>query len=122
MSTNPELIRELQSLLVAALIKGLREPKPSTELLAVARSLVHYFGEPLEPSEAERKALQKLHKLHLRRLLEAVMDRQRPPSASMLAEARQTLASGAMQSLAMDSEAREAAVKLLKARVPFTSQ
>jgi len=80
-----ELWRTFKDALMARLQCG---PKlPSAELLACCRKFLRDSAQPVPSDEATQKDLERLQRLYLQRLVEALA--QPNPSAAVLAEARQ---------------------------------
>jgi hypothetical protein len=115
-----EDLQELHRLLVASVEAALREPRPSVELLSVTRRVIHDSNAPVELTGRDKATLRRLHRLYLRKLYEAIVEG--PPSAAVLAEVRLTLATAPLEDLADDLKARDAALLLVKAGLPFVSK
>lgn len=113
-------MEELYAVLLEDIVRRLKKPDPPAELLSVARTLFLAAGPVVGDISGKHQAtLSRLRRLHLVRLLEAVQDTEKRPTAAIFGEVRQLLASAPFQDLVVDMKARAEASKLALASLPF---
>ena len=114
-----EELHALHRLVTQKLIEEMRDD-PSAEAMQCARRLVADSGVTAD-TEADRKALRRLHKLYLCELLRAMTDPDSVPPASLLAEVGHALRTARVEVNDKDPAAVRAVVDLSKLRLPFSS-
>lgn len=117
---TPAQLHELHRLVVTALLSDLKTPKPSAEVLSVARSMLKDNGLcGLAQAAKDRAALQRLWGLLLKQLTSAMESPS--PSASLVAEVRLFLAvNGTNKDTQGHTATTQALASLADADVPFT--
>jgi pyruvoyl-dependent arginine decarboxylase (PvlArgDC) len=119
MASRAELEALWHQVLAAIQATITKAKRPPLEMVSVGRQFLRDNSQGC-PSEADRKALEKLHRAYAKRMAEAMQANHIP--ASMMAECRKWLEYHGVRADIPTAVARQVAQKLADGSLPFTHE